>query len=248
MKSRTGQVTQPIGREAFAERFRGLFFDPGFRAEDAAIGRLQTSAWDNHQKNHKAPLTREAGPGFSDPASRLSMEWLEARDKIEQAQRRQRDPSTPSRVLLVSGTPSSNAWRKRAWCCIQALFGFQLVAVFSDRFDTVLGAREQAMHLAAVVTIAMAIVLIMTPAAYHRRTQSGQVSEDLLRISSRLVNLGLVPLAAGLAIDLFVVAYAITAHTVLSAAVAGLMAAALVGLWFAFPARAARKGRLMVAG
>jgi len=131
---------------------------------------------------------------------------------------------------------------------IQALFGFQLVAVFSDRFDTVLGAREQAMHLAAVVTIAMAIVLIVTPAAYHRRTQSGQVSDDLLRISSWLVNLALVPLAAGLSIDIFVVAYAITAHTVLSAAVAGLMAAALVGLWFAFPVRAARKSRRMVAG
>jgi membrane protein YdbS with pleckstrin-like domain len=126
---------------------------------------------------------------------------------------------------------------------IQALFGFQLIAVFNDRFDTVLGAREQALHLVAVVTIALAIVLIMTPAAYHRRTQRGQVSEDLLRVSSLLINLALLPLAAGLSIDIFVVTYAITTDTPLSATVAGLMAAALAGLWFVFPARAARHRR-----
>jgi hypothetical protein len=41
----------------------------------------------------------------------------------------------------------------------------------------------------------------------------------------------------------FVVTYAITAHTVLSGAVAALMAVARAGLWFAFPAHASRKYR-----
>jgi len=154
---------------------------------------------------------------------------------------------------MQEGQPSDEALREAVAQCmaearmvlpgIQALFGFQLIAVFNNRFETGLGAREQAMHLVAMVAIALAIVLIMTPAAYHRRTRSGQVSEELLQISSRLINLALVPLAAGLSIDIFVVTYAITAHTVLSGAVAGLMAVALAGLWFAFPAHASRKDR-----
>lgn len=73
---------KPIQRPTFAARFNDLFFDPSFRAEDPAIERLQTIAWDNHQKSRKAPLTREAGPGFSDPSYPLSTQWLDTRDKI----------------------------------------------------------------------------------------------------------------------------------------------------------------------
>jgi len=107
LKPRTGQAIQ-VQRATFAERFNGLFVDPKFRVEEAALERLRAIAWGNHQSNHKAPLTREAGPGFSDPAYELSTEWLATRDKIEQAQRRQKDPAAPSRVLLVCASPRND--------------------------------------------------------------------------------------------------------------------------------------------
>jgi Family of unknown function (DUF6328) len=50
---------------------------------------------------------------------------------------------------------------------IQAIFGFQLIAVFNVRFRDFTSV-EQAVHLAALLLIALAIALIMTPAAYHR--------------------------------------------------------------------------------
>ena len=49
---------------------------------------------------------------------------------------------------------------------IQALFGFQLMAVFSQRFNE-LDHGEQALHFIAVLLIAESIGFIMTPAAYH---------------------------------------------------------------------------------
>ena len=52
---------------------------------------------------------------------------------------------------------------------IQALFGFQLMAVFSDRFATGLTEAEQRLHFASIVLVVLAIGLMMTPAAYHRQ-------------------------------------------------------------------------------
>jgi multimeric flavodoxin WrbA len=107
MKPRTGQ-TVALERDAFAQRFQHLFFDPAFRAEQAAIDRLEQIAWDAHQHNHKSPLVHKAGNGFADPDYELSDEWRDTRNRIEQAQLTQRDPSTPSRVLLICASPRND--------------------------------------------------------------------------------------------------------------------------------------------
>src|SRR3982751_3006850 len=52
---------------------------------------------------------------------------------------------------------------------IQSLFGFQLIAVFSDGFHQRLSGYEQDLHLGAIALIGVAIALIMTPAAVHRQ-------------------------------------------------------------------------------
>ncbi|GAC1499183.1 MAG: hypothetical protein NVS1B6_05210 [Steroidobacteraceae bacterium] len=59
---------------------------------------------------------------------------------------------------------------------IQALFGFQLIAVFNPRFDDVLGQGAQKLHLGAVILTATAIALIMAPAAYHRQAERRSIS------------------------------------------------------------------------
>ena len=50
---------------------------------------------------------------------------------------------------------------------MQALFGFQLIAVFNERFKE-LTENERFIHFNATVLVTIAIALIMTPAAYHR--------------------------------------------------------------------------------
>lgn len=98
---RTGQAGPMLPREEFRRRFMEPYYDPAFRAEDAAITRLEQLAWEAYQQGRKAPVTRKAGPGFADPDYDLSVEWREARDRLLAAQKRQEQPDTPSRVLLV---------------------------------------------------------------------------------------------------------------------------------------------------
>ena len=51
---------------------------------------------------------------------------------------------------------------------IQAFFGFQLIAVFNNRFQE-LTHTEQVFHLIALLLLAVSIALIMTPASYIRK-------------------------------------------------------------------------------
>jgi multimeric flavodoxin WrbA len=104
IRVRTGQAPAPLTREQFHERFMERFYDPAFDAERDAIARLEAIAWDGFEKNRKAPRTQLAGEGFADPSYRVSVQWLETRERLRAAQRRWSDPAAPSRVLLVCGS------------------------------------------------------------------------------------------------------------------------------------------------
>ena len=54
---------------------------------------------------------------------------------------------------------------------IQALFGFQLIAVFNSTFAEKLSSLEQEIHLLAIGLVGLSIALILTPAAYHRQIE-----------------------------------------------------------------------------
>jgi multimeric flavodoxin WrbA len=100
---RKGQAPPPLDREAFGRRYRASFVDPAFAAEASAIARLEAIAWDAYRDGRKAPVTRKAGPGYANPDYDLSVEWIESRRQIDDAERQWSDPATPSRVLLVCG-------------------------------------------------------------------------------------------------------------------------------------------------
>ncbi|PWK33525.1 flavodoxin family protein [Cupriavidus plantarum] len=98
---RKGQVTEHLTREEFGRRFRARFYDPAFRAEDAALERIEAIAWEAYSNSRKAPNTEKAGPGAADPGYDLSVEWRQARDAIRDAQRLQQEAASASRVLLI---------------------------------------------------------------------------------------------------------------------------------------------------
>lgn len=123
---------------------------------------------------------------------------------------------------------------------IQALFGFQTIAVFNQRFLD-LPKAMQACHLLALALVVISIALAMAPAAYHRIVESHQVSEQTVRLSSWFICAALAPLAGGLALDMAVVLYLITPSYAVSAAGTAATLALLLGLWFAFPLRARRR-------
>ena len=93
-----------MAREEFAVRFRRNFFDPAFEPEAAAIARLEAIAWEGYKEDRKAPRTAKAGAGFHDPKYELSVEWRQTRDALVAAEKRQKNPRTKSRVLVICGS------------------------------------------------------------------------------------------------------------------------------------------------
>jgi multimeric flavodoxin WrbA len=104
---RTGQPDPKLDRATFEQRFRERFDDPVFEPHDQQIALLAALAWDAYDDGRKAPRTHPAGAGFIDPTYDLSDDWRAARDAVRDAERHQRDPASPSRILLVCASPRS---------------------------------------------------------------------------------------------------------------------------------------------
>jgi hypothetical protein len=116
---------------------------------------------------------------------------------------------------------------------LQALFGFQLIAVYNGSFSAKLTPREQAIHLAAIFLSALAIAVIMAPAALHRRTPH-EVTSHFVELSTKLLITSMVPLALSIAIDFYLVARIVLGSTAVFWA-ALLLFMAFVGMWFVLP-------------
>ena len=117
---------------------------------------------------------------------------------------------------------------------IQALFGFQLIAVFNSTFSQMLDPFEQKLHLIALSSAAIAIALVMTPAAFHRQTGPTKVTEEFIQLATRLLLWGMGPLLIGLCIDFYLIANLIAngwAASLLTAVLAGIF----VSRWFVLP-------------
>jgi uncharacterized PurR-regulated membrane protein YhhQ (DUF165 family) len=120
---------------------------------------------------------------------------------------------------------------------IQALFGFQLIAVFNEGFENKLSEGDQRLHLVALVLTVLAIALVMSPAAIHRQTQQREVSERFIWISSRLVLASMLPLAVGLCLDVYLIALILLDHAAASALIAAALFVVFFILWIVLPRR-----------
>ena len=105
---RKGQAPGPLERAEFGRRFRNAFFDPAFRAEDGAIGRLEEIAWEAYRGGRKAPVTRPAGAGHADPTYELSVDWTLTRQRLRRAKKARADPETKTRALVICGSPRND--------------------------------------------------------------------------------------------------------------------------------------------
>lgn len=118
---------------------------------------------------------------------------------------------------------------------MQALFGFQLIAVFSVAFGQQLSRAERLLHLAAIVLVTIAIVLVMAPAALHRQAEPMAVSRRFITISSRLLMASMVPLAVGICVDVYIVARIIVGAPPIAGALAGALFIVFVIFWLLLP-------------
>lgn len=117
---------------------------------------------------------------------------------------------------------------------IQALFGFQLIAIFNQRFEK-LSITQQREHLAALFFSAISVLFVLAPAAYHRIAEPREVSEYLCRFGSFCLSVALLPLALGISIDLFIITHFVGGSEGIALACAAVIFTLYIFLWFIFP-------------
>jgi uncharacterized membrane protein YuzA (DUF378 family) len=115
----------------------------------------------------------------------------------------------------------------------QALLGFQLAIIITQSFEK-LPRHSQVLHALSLGLIALAVILLMAPAAYHRIVYAGEDSAEFHKTGSLMVTAATVPLALGISADAFVVIAKI-AGTAAGVSVAVLALAGFVGLWHVYP-------------
>ena len=123
----------------------------------------------------------------------------------------------------------------------QALLGFQLLAVLSQSFDS-LPSESKLLHAGALGCVALTVILLVAPAAFHRIAFNGADSERFQRIGSRLVTVALFPLAFGLAGDIYVAIAKLTDSPRIGVLSALTILVMLLGLWYGYPLALRRRG------
>lgn len=122
----------------------------------------------------------------------------------------------------------------------QAMLGFQLAIVLTRAFEQ-LAPGMRFVHAASLGLVALAVILLMAPAPYHRIVYAGEDNPDMHRVGSLLVTAATLPLALGIAGDVYVVISKIVGPEI--GLIGGVLAIVLLlGLWYAFPLAARWSG------
>ena len=124
----------------------------------------------------------------------------------------------------------------------QALFGFQLAIVLTRAFEQ-LPKVSIVVHAPSLFLVALAVMMLMAPAPYHRIVYAGEDDEDMYRVGSALVTGATLPLGLGLAGDVYVVIAKISGSFALESFIGGMAFVLLAGLWFLYPAIVAHRSK-----
>ncbi len=114
---------------------------------------------------------------------------------------------------------------------VQVLFAFLLTAPFSGRFSE-LDEFGRDLYAAALIGVALATVVFLTPAAHHRVTGSSR--QRRLRVGVWCSVVGLALLAAAICTSVFVVARFVFDDGPFALTLAGVVGVAVIGLWLVF--------------
>ena len=123
---------------------------------------------------------------------------------------------------------------------MQALFGFQLIAVFTSSFADQLSPPERILHLSALLLVAIAIALVMAPAALHRQSEPMSVSRGFIATSSHLLMASMIFLAVGICVDVYLISRVILGNATYAVVIAVLLLGVFLVFWRVLPQKARR--------
>ncbi len=116
----------------------------------------------------------------------------------------------------------------------QALLGFQLAVTLTKAFGD-LPQDVRIVHAVALLSVAVALILLVAPAAFHRIAFDGEDTERFFGIGSRLVTVALLPLLIGISGDVFVAIGRILANETAGAIAGAASFVLLMALWYIYP-------------
>lgn len=85
----------------------------------------------------------------------------------------------------------------------QILLGFQFHSAFRDAFDQ-LPARDRGADMAALALMLLAVATLIAPSAFHRIAEGGEDSGRLLRFTSLMATLALLPFSFSFGLNLLI--------------------------------------------
>jgi cytochrome bd-type quinol oxidase subunit 2 len=163
------------------------------------------------RKAKRDPEIKEAKAMEKEKAAGEEEDGTKLKDKIEHV-------LTEARVVLPGA---------------QALLGFQLVSTLMEAFGK-LPASSKYTHLVSLGLLALTVILLMAPAAYHRIVEEGQDTEHFHRIASRFLVAAMIPLGLAICGDLFVVVRKVTESATAAITASALALLFFYGLWFGY--------------
>lgn len=116
---------------------------------------------------------------------------------------------------------------------VQVLFGFLLSLPFTTRFIRLNGA-QRGLYLTSFVLDAVAVTLLIGPAAFHRLVFRRGMKEDLVRFANRAAIFGLLAFTGAVLVAVLLVT-SYVAGWLAGSLITALLACMLSGLWFAAP-------------
>jgi hypothetical protein len=116
----------------------------------------------------------------------------------------------------------------------QALLGFQFAVTLTRAFEQ-LPALAKLAHVGALFCVAIAVILLMAPAALHRLSFGGEDAAEFVKIGSAFVIAAPAPLALGIALDTFVASRRALDSDQGAFLLAGITLLVLFSLWYAYP-------------
>ena len=116
---------------------------------------------------------------------------------------------------------------------VQVLFAFLLVLPFQQGFAEISDA-DRGVYITALIASALAAALLIAPSMYHRLNFRRQVKEQMIFDSNKLLVLGMLLTAVGVACSIFLVVDVVYGESPAIVATAGT-AVVYVLVWLALP-------------
>jgi hypothetical protein len=113
----------------------------------------------------------------------------------------------------------------------QALLGFQFATILMEEFDKLPYASKY-IHLIGLGFMGVSVILLMTPAAYHRIVERGEDTEHFHQVASLLLLASMIFLPLGICADLYVVVRKVTESATVAVTSALVAVSFFYGLWF----------------